>query len=94
MDGNVLAAATAVLLVLVLVGVQRVLPRHDVAVPIGWAVVVFAAWESVDPFSELMLSNTAGALVGMGLALTIAIASNRSGRQGPPEPVSPPAGSP
>ena len=89
MDGNVLAAAIQVLLVLVLVGMQQALPRHEVAVPIGWAVVVFAAWESVDWFRELMLSNTAGALVGMGLAVTIAISSNHRDSHGPHEPVRP-----
>ena len=87
MYGNVLAAAIQVLLVLVLVGMQRALPRHEVAVPIGWAVAVFAAWQSVDWFRELMLSHTSGVLVGMGLGLTIAISSNHRDRQGPHEPV-------
>jgi hypothetical protein len=87
MDGNVLAAAIQVLLVLVLVGMQRALPRHEVAVPIGWAVAVFAAWQSVDWFRELMLAHTTGFLVGMGVALTIAISSNHRDSHGPHEPV-------
>jgi hypothetical protein len=90
MEGNVAAAATVVLLMLVLVGMQRVLPRHDVAVPICWAVAVFVAWKSLDSFREFMTSHTTGLLVGVALGLTITISADRRDRHEPHEPFTPP----
>jgi hypothetical protein len=86
----VAAAAIQMLLVLVLVGMQRALPRHDVAVPICWAVAVFVAWKSLDSFREFLTSHTTGFLVGVALGLTITISADRRDRHEPHQPFTPP----
>jgi hypothetical protein len=76
MTGNILAATTVVLLSAVLVGLWRLLPHHDVAVSVCWAIAGFALFELVPAFGDL-LQHTTGVLVGSSLGLIITVSDRR-----------------